>query len=278
MTYGVANKRGQIALDEASQIIARATDVGIDVLDTAIAYGDAEQRLGEVGVSHLKVVTKLPQMSSECESISCWVQRQVAGSMSRLGVTALYGLVLHQPAALLSDSGDALFCAISQMKHDGLVEKIGISAYGPDEVFEITRRFPIDLVQAPFNVIDRRMSNSGCLDFLFRNGIEFHARSIFLQGLLLMNPAERPSWCDRWANLWVTWQDWLSQCHFSPLAASLGFVASDLRVDRIIVGVDSLAQLNQIIRAADGLVARDSPPELANSDPDLINPSRWSDY
>jgi aryl-alcohol dehydrogenase-like predicted oxidoreductase len=265
-------------LNEAAMIIARATQVGVDLLDTAVAYGDAEQRLGEVGVSHLKVVTKLPQMSPESAPVGPWVRSQVAGSLSRLGVTSFYGLMLHQPSLLLSPSGDALFSAISQMKHDGLVEKIGISVYSPDEVFEISRRFPIDLVQAPFNVIDRRIRDTGCLDFLFRRGIEFHARSIFLQGLLLMSPDQHPSWSNRWVNLWAKWQDWLSQCNLVPLSASLGFVASDSRVDRMVIGVDSLAQLDQIIHAADGPVTGDVPAELASSDPDLINPSRWSGH
>jgi aryl-alcohol dehydrogenase-like predicted oxidoreductase len=274
LNYGVANQSGQVAAGEVARIIARANKAGLDTLDTAIAYGDAEHRLGEAGVADWKVVTKLPPMPEPTSAVS-WVRSQVNESMARLKVSSLYALMLHQPSALFSTQGSALFDALNELKCDGRVKKIGISAYGPDEIHKVISRFPIDIVQAPFNVIDRRMLESGCLAVLDQEGIEFHARSIFLQGLLLMDTVNRPSWFKKWAGLWAEWHAWLAENQLTPLVASLSFVASDPRVSRMVVGVDSLTQLNQIIRAVDGPMKTDFPAELANDDPRLINPIRW---
>jgi len=274
LNYGVANVSGQVAVEEIARIIARASAAGLHTLDTAIAYGDAEHRLGEVGVAGWKVVTKLPPIPDSVSAAS-WVRSQVNESMVRLNVSSLYALMLHQPSGLFSTQGGAFFDALNELKCDGRVEKIGISAYGPEEIEAVIARFPIDIVQAPLNIIDRRMQESGCLAVLDQQGIEFHARSIFLQGLLLMGKVNRPPWFTRWADLWAAWHAWLAENQLTPLVASLSFVASDPRVSRMVVGVDSLAQLNQIIRAVDSPMKTDFPAELASADPELINPIGW---
>ncbi len=275
LNYGVANESGQVAASEVARSIAQARKAGLDTLDTAIAYGDAERRLGEAGVAGWKVVTKLPPMPETTSAVS-WVRSQVNESMARLKVSSLYGLMLHQPSALFSTQGRALFDALNELKRDGRVKKIGISAYGPDEIHEVISRFPIDIAQAPFNVIDRRMLDSGCLAVLDQHGIEFHARSIFLQGLLLMDAVDRPPQFARWADLWAAWHAWLSENQLTPLTACLGFVTSDPRVSRMVIGVDSLAQLSQVIQAVDSPMKTYLSGELASTDPELINPSNWS--
>lgn len=275
LNYGVANHSGQVPADEVARIIARANEVGLDTLDTAIAYGDAESRLGKVGVAGWKVVTKLPPMP-ESASVLSWVQSQVNESLARLNVSSLYGLMLHQPAALFSAHGAALFDAMNGLKRDGRVEKIGISAYGPEEIEVVTSRFPIDIVQAPFNVIDRRMHDSGCLAALNRQGIEFHARSIFLQGLLLMEGGARPVKFSRWAGIWGRWESWLTENQLSALEACIAFVANNSSVNKIVVGVDSFFQLDEIIRAANRPLRVAFPAELSISEVNLVNPANWS--
>ena len=47
--------------------------------------------------------------------------------------------------------------------------------------------YNFDIVQAPFNLIDRRLIETGWLEKLNMSNIEVHCRSCFLQGLLLMD-------------------------------------------------------------------------------------------
>lgn len=92
LAYGVANRVGQPSEDSAAAIVAAARRAGIDTLDTAIAYGDSERRLGEIGVDGWRVVTKLPPMPAGTSDVGEWVRRSVDGSLARLGVTRAMGL------------------------------------------------------------------------------------------------------------------------------------------------------------------------------------------
>lgn len=275
LDYGIANRQGQIAPAEALAIIEYASRQGIDMLDTAVAYGDSEQRLGEVGVGDWQVVSKLPSLPEDCDDITHWVRLQVEGSKLRLKIEGLYGLLLHRPAELLESRGAELYLALQQVKRDGLVQKIGISIYDPSELDALIDRYAPDLVQAPLNVFDRRIQSSGWMSRLHGRGIEIHTRSVFLQGLLLVKSHQWPRQFAPWANMWTRFDDWLKLHGVTPLQACLGFPMSLREVSKVIVGVDSLAQLQQIVTAAGASV----PPltgSLASEDLDLINPSRWN--
>lgn len=277
LAYGIANAEGQIDLDEARAIISRALSAGIDTIDTAIAYGKSEERLGKVGVRAWNVVSKLPALPNDCTDISSWVNSGVEGSLVRLKVGRLRGLLLHRPQQLLGPQGKALHHALLQLKNSGKVEKIGISIYGPSELDELWPHYQFDLVQGPFNVFDRRLAVSGWLLRLHGEGVEIHARSVFLQGLLLASSGTSPVGFDRWAPLWSSWQAWLKEAGLNPLQASLGHVLSFPEFSRVIVGVDSLRQLNEILHYA-SLGALCVPDFLASNDPDLLNPARWPTF
>ena len=274
LPYGVANKSGQVRRTEATAILKHAWTVGIGTLDTAIAYGQSEERLGEIGVNNWRVVTKLPAIPDTCTTVRDWVQESIKCSLSRLHINRLHGLLLHHPKQLLEPQGEELYVALLELKEQGCVEKIGVSIYSPEELDDLSPRFEIDMVQAPFNVLDRRLNTSGWLTRLYRAGIEVHARSIFLQGLLLMESAQRPKKFDRWMPLWNCWNRWLEIQEITPLQACLGFVLSQQQIKRVIVGVDNLGQLQDILEAAEVKVPQ--PPDfLQTSDLNLINPSRW---
>jgi len=186
LNYGVANRQGQVSQDEAKAILGHAWASGMDTLDTAIAYGDSEQRLGEIGIRDWRVVSKLPSIPDGCSDISQWVTDSVNESLQRLKVKCLYGLLLHQPKQLLGQAGGRLYSVLQQLKRDGRIEKIGISIYDPEELDAVCSHYHLDMVQAPFNIFDRRLIDSGWLARLAEQDTELHVRSVFLQGLLLM--------------------------------------------------------------------------------------------
>lgn len=275
LPYGVANISGQVRSYEAAAILQQAWAAGVDTLDTAIAYGGSEQRLGEIGVEGWHVVSKLPAMPSGCKDIAGWVQEAVKCSLRRLNIDCLYGLLLHRPQQLLEPGGEDLYAALAGLKDKGLVGKIGVSIYDPEELDRLWLHFQLDLVQAPFNILDRRIETSGWLTRMRRAGTEVHIRSVFLQGLLLMGAARKPQKFDRWNPLWDRWDRWLKEQEVTPLQACLGFVLSQQEIGRVVVGVDNRGQLQEILDAAE--VGVPQPPDfLKTDDPDLINPSRWS--
>ncbi len=276
LSYGVANRTGQVNLNTASEILAHAAGAGIDTLDTAIAYGQSEERLGEIGVNRWRIISKLPMVPKKCNDVSKWVQASIGDSLSRLKVDRLRGVLLHQPNQLLDCQGDAIFSALQDLKRSGITEKIGISIYDPQELDLIIPRYQFDIVQAPFNVLDQRLVTSGWLPRLKRMGAEVHVRSAFLQGLLLMEKSERPHRFSKWNSIWGNWHRWLADKQLSPLQACLRVALAPREIDRVVIGVDTLHHLLEILAAADGS-AEIPPMELRCEDSDLLNPSHWNE-
>ena len=275
LKYGIANQQGQVSHDEAKAALALARAHGMDTLDTAIAYGDSEQRLGEIGIRDWRVVSKLPAIPEGCSDIAQWVVAAVRDSLGRLRVENLYGLLLHRPQQLLEKNGDQLYRVLQRLKQDGLVQKIGISIYDPSELDNLCSSYQLDLVQAPFNIMDRRLIDTGWLTRLAEQGTELNVRSVFLQGLLLMAENDRPPKFDRWAPLWSEWHVWLGDTSLTSLQACLRYALSFSEISRVIVGVDSFNQLNEILQAAQG-PAPQTRDALKTDDPDLLNPARWA--
>jgi aryl-alcohol dehydrogenase-like predicted oxidoreductase len=273
--YGVANSNGQVEKLEIKGILDYAKSFGIDTIDTAIAYGTSEQCLGEIGVSDYHLVTKLPEIPDDYRNLKTWVQNHVESSLSALGVETLSGLLLHRSSQLLDTDKKDLWSILLQLKSDGIVKKIGFSIYTPDELDKLWDSFKPDLVQAPYNILDRRLETSGWLERMHKENVEVHVRSIFLQGLLLMNKSNRPEKFNKWLALWSRWDDWLKESNVTPVQAAVSFSLSDNRVSKVIVGVDSLDQLKEIISAANNNIDR-FPEDFNIADTKLLNPSEWS--
>lgn len=275
LPYGVANTQGQITPEEGRKILGLASEAGIRTLDTAIAYGGSEAALGELGCDAWQVITKLPALpDDQLPSPAGWVAAQLAGSCARLKKDRLHGVLLHRPAQLLAPGGEALYRALIDARASGQVEKIGISIYAPEELDALPPAMSFDIVQAPLNVLDRRMYDSGWASRLCRTACELHVRSIFLQGLLLMQQEARPARFDPWLPVWQTWHRWLADNRLSALQACVRYALQLPDVTKLVVGVDSAEHLAQILAAADG----DLPPlpeALNNVAPILLNPALW---
>lgn len=275
LRYGIANQVGQVTRSSAKAMLQLATANGIDVLDTAIAYGESETCLGELGTKGFKLVTKLPAVPDGCTDVNGWIQEQAASSLTRLGVSEVYGLLLHRPQQLLGAEGKTLYQILQGLKEAGWVQKVGVSIYAPSELEALTQRYRFDLVQAPFNLVDRRLHASGWLQKLKDGGVEIHTRSAFLQGLLLMSRDSIPKKFSPWADLWVKWHAWLSHHAVSAVHACLAFPLSFPEIDRVVVGADSVSQLKQIISAATSVASIDLPDLHCDAE-NLINPALWN--
>lgn len=275
MAYGIANSMGQLDESAVSSIIDFAKSNNIDTIDTAISYGESEKILGKVGVGNLNVVTKLPEIPNNLKSIGSWVNEQVELSLIRLGKKSLSALLLHRPRQLLDQDKSNLWHTLLQLKNDQIVDKIGFSIYSPEDLDILWDRFKPDIFQAPYNVFDRRLCSSGWLSRADKEGVEVHVRSIFLQGLLLMNQKNRPFQFNQWSKLWGKWDSWVNSIGVTPLQAALAFACSDKRISRVVIGVDSLNHIKQILKANDTSI-NDFPLELISNDMSLINPSNWS--
>ncbi|MDZ7736296.1 MAG: aldo/keto reductase [Gammaproteobacteria bacterium] len=274
MPYGIVNRTGQPDRHTVTALLERARTAGMDTLDTAIDYGDSEAILGKAGIDNWKIITKLPAIPDDVADVADWIGHAVAQSMQRLRIDSLHGLLLHRPAQLHEPRGYKIHSALEQLKQRGFVQAIGISIYEPRELDELNGQFNFDLVQAPLNVFNQELLQSGWLERLNQAGTDIHVRSVFLQGLLLQSADTLPERFKSWQLLWQQWYAWLDQTGLTPLQACLRFVLSFDEIDRVIIGIDSPQQLEEILAAADGDLP-DLPADLCCHDPDLINPARW---
>ena len=276
LPYGLANKHGQVSPDVAKQMVGFATEIGVDTLDTAIGYGQSEEVLGKIGVGGLNVVSKLSPLIESVKDVGSWALREAEASLKRLKIDKLDGLLLHRSSDLHGAQGAELYAAMQRLKLEGYVKKIGISIYSPAELDACVGKFELDLVQAPFNLIDHRLLTSGWLQRLKVNGCEVHVRSAFLQGLLLMSRSAIPDKFSQWSSIWDNWHQWLKQNDADPVRVCLAYPLSFPQIDRVIVGANDLEQLRQIAIAVDHTIDYQFP-NLACNEENLINPARWSD-
>lgn len=276
LNYGIANSTGQISHTHTDEVLDFAISNGVNLLDTAIAYGESEANLGRSNIKAFNVVTKLPAVPESCEDPAVWVEQQLADSLSRLGLNSIYGLLLHRPNQLLGGYGQEIYQALLKLKQLGKVQKIGLSIYTPSELDSLLHKYPVDLIQAPLNLLDRRIYTSGWLNKLKDLDVEVHTRSAFLQGLLLMSKSAIPIKFSPWVSLFDKWHTWLLSQNISALQACINFPLSLEEVDRVVVGVDTVSQLKQIINLSNLNLDVVNFPDLSSEDELLINPANWS--
>jgi aryl-alcohol dehydrogenase-like predicted oxidoreductase len=184
-------------------------------------------------------------------------------------------LLVHNPGSLLGSKAQELASSLESLKASGIVSKIGVSIYDPYVLNDIASVMDLDLVQAPLNVIDRRLITSGWLKKLARMGVEIHTRSSFLQGLLLLPRDKIPSRFEAWSSLWDFWHYELEKKGLDPITECLRYVLSVSEVDRVVVGVETATQFNEIIGLAAGASSLTDWSSMVCDDERLINPSNW---
>ena len=274
--YGVNSVNGQVRPKEIKKILSYAHSKDIDLLDAAPAYGNSEKILGRMNISNFKVVTKTRHFDSlEINNNDVkLLNNDFHHSLKDLKQDSVYGVLVHNADDLLKPGAKKLFDQLQGLKQAEKIVKIGVSVYDHSQLQSIIDNFDIDLVQLPFNILDRRMIDSGMLATLRSKGAEVHARSVFLQGLLLMSEQNRPDKFNRWSGLWKIWHEWLNDNQITALEATIRHAVSMPEISKVLVGVDTKDQLKEIMVASDGILPN-IPTELYTNDVNLLNPSNW---
>lgn len=276
LDYGLANSHGKISETELKNILVLAEVAGIEVIDTAPFYGDSEARLGTFcSDNRFKMVTKI-RYNLENDFAKKSVSRLVGQSRKRLNQTRLYAVMLHQPEILLTDYGNVIIKELLMLKERDIISKIGVSIYSPDILDKILKRLRLDIVQAPFNIFDQQIVSSGWSDKLKAGGVEIHTRSVFLQGLLLLRHSSLKNYFTRnWPDQFSDWYKFLKDKEVDALQIALNFALKQDWIDKVVVGVDSGAQLRSLVEIEESSMSLDFP-KLECDDPNLINPSNWN--
>lgn len=266
LDYGVSNPGGRTTEPAAAAILDSAVEAGVRVFDTAPAYGNSEDILGRL----------LPDNRDLCvvSKVSGSPSRSIPASLSRLRRSRLYACLVHQPADLSRDDGKRILGELAEAKARGLVEKIGVSVYGAKDIDRAVALFKPDVVQVPASVFDQRLLASGHLDALKRSGVEIHARSIFLQGVVLMSPSALPP---HLAAARAALEKFDAACRVagcSRIAAAMAFALCNPVFDTVLVGVTTPREWAEILEAAKERVNLPFE-EFAVDQEEIVSPILW---
>jgi aryl-alcohol dehydrogenase-like predicted oxidoreductase len=278
--YGVSNLAGPPSQAEINAIMETADDCGIVVVDTAPAYGSSEAKIGRaLHASHkFRIVSKTPVLDTndvgrhELGRLRASLEQ----SLKRLHQDQLYGLLVHRVDDLFLPHGARLIEAMQELVAAKLVQHIGVSVYNAQQIDQVLELFTPSLIQVPLNVFDQRLVHSGHLRHLKTKGVEIHARSVFLQGLLLMEPDRLPVYFSPIRERFSTYRNLLASKHLRPIEGALSFPAQLPEVDVVLIGVNRPAELTEIVGAARAVNgSRLEMSALAVDDEAMIDPSLW---
>lgn len=277
MDYNIIGSK-MIPLKEISLILDYSRKIGINTIDTAIGYGTAEKKLGEVGVKDFNIYTKLPKINLKYkeQKVSKFIYKEIEKSLNNLQVDFLSGIFLHNPSDIFSSYGEEIIETFNDLKTRKVIKDFGYSIYETNEIRKLNRIYNSDIFQLPYNIFDRRIEFSDEVNELKKKNIKIFSRSTFLQGILLQeNPEKVNQYFMKWLPLFNEWKKWLKNNNSDPLAICLNYIKKNNKIDKIIVGIDNLEQLILINEAYKNEINL-YPKHCYSYDINLIDPRRWS--
>jgi len=269
LDYGIANTHGIPSDEVLNSIFAQANKAGINLFDTAVQYGEAEKRVGQLTNLEHKIVTKIGNFSTNKS-----LNQQLDNSFKHLKRQNIYGCLFHDVDELINHTD--LWRELLVYKKEGRINKIGFSLYEPQELLELLEAgLHPDIVQLPYSILDRKFEPY--FDLLKSKEVEIHVRSVFLQGLFFKKGNSLPPKTKKLKPLIDYVNSLSTDYNISVLQICLGYVLQKQKIDHIVVGIDHINQLKEIIKLNKVL-----PSDLINQiekiqldDNTLLNPSTW---
>lgn len=285
MKYGIYNTLGKPSEMSCFEMLDTASDAGINYIDTAYAYGDAENLLGKYfekrkNSENFKIISKLKPnvLRAEDRDTLGIIIKEADGSLMRLGIDCLDGYLLHTPEYVYKDE---VLEAMVKLKEKGKVNHIGVSIYEIEDGDYAINSGVIDYIQLPYSILDQRARKTGFLERAKAAGVTIFVRSVFLQGLYMMPFEMIP------ANLKLVIpyiriiDNILQKYNVSKIDALLHFVLQEHDVDYLVFGVDTKEQLEMNIASwHKESIPDDLIKQLMNAfgvvERSIIFPSLWS--
>jgi aryl-alcohol dehydrogenase-like predicted oxidoreductase len=272
--YGLAGKI--IKSDKKIQkIIKFASNSKIQLIDTSDNYGSSETLLGNNNLKSFKIITKLKFSDKEKknDNLESIIFKKIEKSLFKLNIKKLYAILLHESKDLKGSKKNLIIKVLKKLKKRKLVSKIGVSIYDPKELDFIWPFWKPDIIQCPFNILDRRINESGWLNRLKKNKTEVHVRSIFLQGLLLKDSRSLPKKFKKWNHIFKEWTKYCHDKNISKLQVCINFIKSFKKISYAVIGFEDTTQLKKIVKYFNN--NKGKYPSLTCSDTRLINPHLW---
>ena len=273
MDYGINNIKGKISESEVFEILNESLISGIEILDTAYAYGNSELVIGNFIENYgnvFKIISKLPTCDPDD------IKNIFESSLEHLGVDMLYGYMCHSFQHYRDNP--EIWNILKELKSEGKIEKIGLSLYHPSELeYIIEKKIDLDIIQVPYSVFDQRFEQY--FPLLKNMGVEIFVRSVFLQGLVFKEPSELSDNFKKISGKIANLHSLAAELNIPIAAMCLNFAVLNKFVDHVVVGVDSLQNLKEIVSSSVHRVDVEDVLQklylLREDDENMILPNNW---
>ncbi len=285
MDYGVQGGK-RPSQETADEILSFALENKINHFDTAAAYGNAEEVLGNFirrnpdKVKDIHIVSKLAPKAlngTQKKQQKEIVLREISKSIRKLNVNRLDAFLFHNAKYIFEE--EAIY-ALECVKREGMAGKIGVSIYTPQEAMKALEYNEITVIQVPYNVFDQRLDQCGFFEQARKKEIEVYARSSLLQGLMLMNPECLPVKLRFAENYLIRFLSVCNDYHISPLKAAVCYVKGHSGIGHVVFGVDNKEQLLDYSSMWNEQLPDDMVcilrKEFENVEERLVNPVLWN--
>ena len=272
MKYGIKNN-SKIYPKKIKKIIDFARYNKIKYIDTAESYGDAHKVLGKIGVQNFKISTKLPIIHNNILNIDKHLNKFIEKTLFDININSIDTLFIHNVSVLESPLKKNIFSFLKKLKKNKLIKKYGFSIYTKKDFLNIINYDP-DVLQVPINIFNRDFEDKSIEKEIDLRSISIEARSIFLQGILLTNNYPK-NLLNKNTRIFNRWNKWTINHNISKLDACLNYINSLSFIKKIIVGVDSVSQLQSII-CYKKYKNLEFPKNLIIKNRKIIDPRRWN--
>jgi aryl-alcohol dehydrogenase-like predicted oxidoreductase len=270
LPYGINNKTGKPSIEEAFKILDFAHANGIRTLDSADGYGEALQVIGRHKAATGKVFDIINKFKADNTSLTSKIQK----CLDLLQCSSLSCYMYHE----FSDYQSGVVSKeLQALKAKGLTERIGVSLYTTEQLSAVINDEAIDVIQLPANILDFSRRKRDLLQQARENGKEIHARSIYLQGLLLKTPDSLTGnlvplspYLEKLISISTTRQTDIKRLAFN-------FVFHQALIDHIVLGIEHISQLHENLNLIDPTFdpAGIEEIEVSTTDSFLLNPALW---
>ena len=277
LNYGINNTIGKMSEKKIFELLEAAYDLGIKTLDTAEGYGNAHSIISNFHRQSKKRFSIITKYSSSNFDYPIDLVERIQFHCSNFNVNYLEGYMFHSYNDFKMNINNDQN-VLDNIKNSGLVKKIGVSVYSNDEIEDLLNFKNINLIQLPFNLFDNEYQRKEILEKARKRNIEIHSRSVFLQGLFFKD-------VNTLANCFFPLKNNLSELslilnnnNISIETLALNYPLNKTYVDKVIIGVDSLEQLKNNIKATENdfdksIYEKIDCIQIKNTK--LLNPSNW---
>ena len=281
LPYGIANRTGQPNQAVATAIIREAWENGIQEFDTAQGYGESEQVLGKSLLqlnlsSKVKVITKPHPLLDHLDPDI--LENAITASLKNIGVPQIYGIMLHREE-MLALWHKGLAEILSRLVAKGMVQKVGVSVYSPEKAMEAINTDGIDMVQIPTNILDRRFEKAGVFEIAKEKKKEVYIRSVFLQGLLLMDAGAVPDKMAFAIPVIEEFESLSKEFGLTRHEISLGYIKFKMPNAHVVFGAEKKEQVTKNLAAwqkdVPELLGEKVRTIFSNVNEQILNPHLW---